>query len=156
MLDTVDTPGLIVLNGPSRLVGGEPHFHIYVPLEQVSLATLPGNERLPQEALGPLFETALEEAWSTLALQGRANQSWVWPAENHLPFLRASIRFWPSFDEAPRYSNGINVGERLGQLNLMVHYVLVNLGVPQEALLATEIDSAETLRELAISHGIEV
>lgn len=37
----------------------------------------------------------------------------------------------------------------------MIHYALVNLGVPQEAL-ATPVHTSEDLRALAVTHGIEV
>lgn len=155
MLDTAEHPGLIVLDGPSRLVGGTSHFHVYILLQEALDAMLPQRARLSLEMRAGLFAAALEEAWSTLALQGRANQTWLWPVENHLPFVRASIRFWSSFDDALRYSSGDDQGNWLWNINPMIHYVLVNLGVPPEAL-ATPVHTAEDLRALAVAHGIAV
>jgi hypothetical protein len=155
VLDTAETEGLIVLDGPARNLGSRPHFHVYLPLRQIEEAMLADRPRLPWSMEDPLFFAALEHAWSTLALQGRTNQSWVSRRQGTYlrPFARATLRFWSEFDDAPRYSYGIERGEWLWACNPMIRYALAHLGVEHEGPV-TPIRTEAELRQLLTKYSV--
>ena len=127
-LDTAVTPGFIVLEGPSSLLGGEPHFQMWLLWWQF-LDTHP--------ALGDedVFERSLTRPWSTLGLVSNPNKGWLYERRRYRPFLRAVRQYWDTFEaEGARYSNGSEVGSFLWSLSNNVKYVLANLGIPGETL----------------------
>ena len=91
MSDTDKEPGLIVLNGPSPLLGGIPHFHCYLPLTMISEAI--SQKRLLPDIEGEIFEASLQTAWGVLGFLSPANLMWVYPQERHRPLLQASLNF---------------------------------------------------------------
>lgn len=154
-MDTGEGSGLIVLDGPSQLLGGAPHYHVYLPVQEVLYAMLPSRGRLPASMRATLFESFLNDAWSTLALQGRANQTWLSNPYTFQPFLRATLKYWPKFDDEPRYTAGLHQGSWLWQCNPMIHYVLINMGLPQQALgplVRTRDELVGLLEQQGIAH----
>jgi len=136
--DTVDTKkadGLLVLNGPSPLLGGSPHFQCYLPLVMVSDAMHRG--RLPREREEELFRDSLETYWGVLGLLSPANVLWVHSPERHFPLLRAVESIWEVLDnQGDRYSVGSTVGQRLWSMHSNLKYVLANHGIPTAVLNA--------------------
>lgn len=155
VVDTSVSDGLIVLHGPSPQLVSAPHFHVYLPLQEMLYAMLPSRARLPASMRDTLFEAALGQAWSTLALQGPGNQLWLARSETLRPFLRATLRFWPEFDDAPRYSQGLAEGSWLWDCPAMARYALIQLGVPQQAV-ETRVHTAAEIRQILETYSIEL
>ena len=127
-LDTAVTPGLIVLEGPSPLLGGEPHFQMWLLWWQL----LNTHSALGDE---DVFERSLTQPWSVLGLVSHPNDMWVYEKRRYRPFLRAVRRYWDLFDaEGARYSNGSECGARLWSLPNTIMYVLANLGLSNEEM----------------------
>jgi hypothetical protein len=132
-IDTVDTSGLLVLHGPSRLLGGTPHFHCYLPLNHVLNAGSEG--RLSPNIEDEVFEASLQTAWGVLGLLSQTNLMWVYPPERHQPILMACLQFWDTLDrEGNRYTNGSDIGQRLWVEHTNIKYVLANMGVSADVL----------------------
>src|SRR5437763_16109790 len=67
--DTQRVPGLLVLHGPSPLLGGEPHYHCYLPWSLLGDEKLRGG--LPAISEEDVFDASLETDWGTLGLLGQ-------------------------------------------------------------------------------------
>ena len=154
VLDTAETEGLIVLDGPAPNLGSRPHFHVYLPLRQIEEAMLADRPRLPWSMEDPIFFAALEHAWSILGMQG-PNQTWASRRQGAYlrPFVRATLRFWSEFDDAPRYTCGLDRGDWPWNCVLKLHYALIHLGVPQEATY-TGIRTEAELRQLLTKYSV--
>ncbi|GAB4563834.1 MAG: hypothetical protein Tsb0020_13360 [Haliangiales bacterium] len=148
MLDTADTPGLIVLNGGSPLLGSEPHFHLYMPIHKIREAMLADKPRLPPEEMSAYFHEFLKHAWSTLALQGHNSFLWVAKVETYQPFIQATLKWWPEFDDEPRYTHGTNQGLWLWQCHPTIGGVMINSGVPKQALIDSFLRTREDIEAM--------
>jgi hypothetical protein len=127
MVDSGAVPGLFVLNGPSPLLGGDPHFQCFLALFSVRQASFDG--RLPSEMEDEVFAQALVSAWGTLSALAPANVGWISP-ERFRPVLLAALKFWDVFEaEGDRYTVGSNTGQSLWAVPNNVKYVLSNMGV---------------------------
>ena len=150
--ETADTsllPGLIVLNGPSPLLGGQQHFNVYALLDEILKAKVSG------EVEDAAFVECLRTTWGTLSLASFKNQMWLYPEERHVPFLKAVLGRWEEFDaEGARYSFGSPDGARLWDIHSNVKYVLARLGIPQESL--REPLPAGGLAALLERHGLRL
>lgn len=135
-LDTAKMPGFIVLEGPSPLLGGQPHFQEWL------LWTQYNNKRTQEWVLGreelherddeedAIFQQSLTRPWSTLGLVAGGNTGWLYPKHRYRPFLRAVRRYWHLFESAgPRYSGGLQTPKPLWALPNSIKYVLANLGM---------------------------
>ncbi|WP_218082116.1 hypothetical protein [Anthocerotibacter panamensis] len=147
MVDTIATPGLIVLDGPSSLVGGTLNFHCYPLLSQVQAAIT--EKRLLPEVEETIFRASLQTVWGVLGLIAQTNVMWfailhltpeyhIQPLkERYQPFLDAVLKFWDElYAEGERYTNGSNTGTDLWSNSSNLKYVLANMGVPTELLQA--------------------
>ncbi len=131
--DTAAAPGLLVLSGPSPLLGGQPHFHCYLPLLAVMNAVDRG--RLDRSLEHRVFLEALESDWGLLAVISPANLMWVYPKDRYWPLLRKLLPRWEELRaEGPRYTVGSASGDDLWALTSNVKYVLANLGVSNAVL----------------------
>ena len=130
-LDTDTTPGLIVLDGPDRKLGSEPHFHIWL-----LWCRLRNREKRPSsKVLEAVFEQSLTRAWATLGLVAYRNFSWLHPRERFRPFLRAVREYWELYTSVgARYSDGVITDVDIGSLLTSVQYALASLGIPRDAL----------------------
>ncbi len=130
-LDTATTPGLIVLEGPSPMLGGEAHFQAWLLWSQFYYAEPP----LTDEVDEAIFERSLSQPWSMLGMMGGNNSGWVREKRRYRPFLRATRRYWDLFDaEGARYTDGSRGGFRLWSLPNNIKYVLANLGMSNEEI----------------------
>ncbi|GAB4560908.1 MAG: hypothetical protein Tsb0020_07970 [Haliangiales bacterium] len=154
MLDTADTPGLIVLHGGSPLLGSEPHFHLYMPIHKIREAMLADKPRLPPEEMSAYFHEFLRYAWSTLALQGHPNRRWVMRVDTYQPFLQATLKWWPEFDDEPRYTDGSNSGSPLWACIPTISHVMVGLGVPQKDMIGTLLRTREDIEVMLDKYHI--
>lgn len=61
-----DAPGLVAVDGPSPLLGGEPHVHAYAPFRELGRAL--DDHRLDVDTAARAFDEALAHGWSLLGL----------------------------------------------------------------------------------------
>lgn len=125
-LDTATTPGFILLDGPSTLLGGQPHFQQWLLWNQFRAHWRDWGNAL----LEPIFQQSLTRPWSTLGLVCGGNTSWFIAEHRYRPFLRAVRQYWDLFDSVgPRYSSGLQTPRPLWALPNSIKYVLANLGM---------------------------
>ncbi len=133
LVDTATTPGLVVVDGPSPLVGGAPHFNCYVPWKQLPEAIWKG--RIAKEQEEQLFERSLAAPWSLLGLFGQ--HPWIWPEHRRRPFLHAALAAWNEIASVgPRFSDGSNDGSDLWSVANTIKFVLANMGLSNDTLRA--------------------
>lgn len=125
-LDTNVTPGFVVLDGPSPLLGGEPHFQEWLLWNQMWRKW----KQWGDELLEAVFQQSLTRPWSTLGLVGYQNAPWFIPKHRYRPFLRAVRQYWDLWDSVgPRYSSGLQTPDFLWRQPNTIKYVLANLGM---------------------------
>jgi len=130
---TASSPGLIALHGPSPLLGGQQHFHCYLPLLVVMKAIDSG--RLDRSVEPRVFRDALECDWGLLAVLSPTNLMSVFREDRHWPFVRKLLPRWEELRaEGLRYSVGSASGDDLWAHNSNLKYVLARLGVPDVIL----------------------
>jgi hypothetical protein len=140
-LDTATTPGVIVLDGPSPLLGGQPHFQAWLLWAQYrdnrAREWMSGRAELhdrddEEEAM---FQKSLTKPWSTLGLVGGRNKDWLFRENRHRPYLRAVRQYWDVFDSVgARYSTGQQNPVQLWAQPNTIKYVLANRGIPGDEL----------------------
>lgn len=129
-----DAPGLILLNGPSPLLGGDGNVHAYAPFWELGKAIDAG--RLTLDAAVRAFDDALGAPWSLLGLLSQANYRWLDDADRAQRFLTATIDQWPALDAVgARYTMGGRDGAHLWDLPHLLKYVLAQRGVAQPDLV---------------------
>ncbi|SHH71301.1 hypothetical protein [Massilia sp. CF038] len=134
-IDSADHPGLIVLHGPSPLLGGAPHFHAFALHMAIQDALAKG--RLTQAVVDAVWAQSLEAPWSLVGLLAQTNLVWAYPEHRRQALLDACLRHWDALvAEGPRYSAGSNVGAPFWSLHSNLKMVLSNLGVATAALNA--------------------
>jgi hypothetical protein len=140
-LDTATTPGFILLEGPSPLVGGQAHFQQWLLWTQYrdkqADEWVRGREDVhaQDEQAEEVFHQSLTRPWSTLGLIG--NDSWLFPRHRYRPFLRAVREHWDLFDSVgSRYSTGLQTPQPLWASATSIKYVLANLGISGDTLRA--------------------
>lgn len=127
--ETRDMPGLLILHGPSPLLGAQPHFHCYLLHSLIREAFL--DRKLTAEAEQLVFDDSLCECWSVLGLLSESSTGFFYPEARHLPFLKATLRHWNDFlSEGERYTDGRNWGMTLWSAQTTLSYILVHLGAP--------------------------
>jgi hypothetical protein len=138
-LDTAAVPGFIVLDGPSPLLGGQPHFQQWLLWAQYhdkqAREWTRGREDVHEQDAQEeaIFQQSLSRHWSTLGLV--ANWPWLFSKHRHRPFLRAVRQYWHLFDSVgPRYSVGLQTSEPLWAFTTSIKHVLANLGIPSDEL----------------------
>jgi hypothetical protein len=133
MIDARDAPGLIMLNGPSPLLGGA-QTRAYGPFWELNNAVLKEKEMFEMSLRA--FDEALGQPWSVLGLLSQACYGWLRDAERAGRLIDAMVMHWPELDSVgPRYTRGINTGSSLWELPHLLKYVLANRGVPQPRLV---------------------
>jgi hypothetical protein len=125
-----DAPGLILLNGPSPLLGGDDNVHAYAPFWELGKAIDAG--RLTLAAAARAFDDALGAPWSLLGLLSQASYRWFDDAERAQRFLTAMTQQWTTLDAVGvRYTMGSRDGARLWDVPHLLKYVLAQRGVAQ-------------------------
>ena len=132
LLAARDAPGLILLNGPSPLLG-DANVHAYAPFWELGKAIERGRITFAEGMRA--FDDALGEAWSVLGLLSQACYRWLDDEVRAERFLAAVIRHWGKLDEVgPRYTMGSRTGAGLWELPHLLKYVLARRGVAQADL----------------------
>lgn len=136
MLDVADTPGLIVMI--RSILGPISNFHCFAPMRDAweALSDLRTEPTVPSAAEESTFADSLRTPWGILGLLSPDNQPWLIRKSWHQAFLDAALEFWNELDSVgPRYF-WVGQGERLWARPNNLHYVLANMGVPNDALRA--------------------
>jgi len=132
-VDTRVLPGLIVLHGPSPLLGGTPQFHAFTLHMVIQEASAKG--RLQAPAVESVFERSLGSAWGLVGLLAETNVIWAYPQSRRKPLLDACLGFWDELlAEGSRYTSGSSTGGPFWEQNSSLKMVLSNLGVPTSVL----------------------
>lgn len=127
-LDAQTLPGLLVLDGPTALLGGAPHVQCYLPMRLLRDAVLGGKVTPALES--EIFDTSLGTAWGTLGLLSLDSRLLSKEPGRHRLLLEATLRFWPVYEAlGARYTAGCNAGEPLWALPTNLKYVLAHMGV---------------------------
>jgi len=130
LIDTADHPGLLVVDGPSVLLGGQPHFHLFAMVNAIQDAI---PQRLPPDIHPTLFEPAIHTVWGFLGMLGWQSLIFLRSDHHQQRLLHLAVRWWPSIvAEGDRYSAGIDPGEPLWELPTKLHYCLLHQGLPEE------------------------
>jgi hypothetical protein len=139
-VDLRDLPGLIVVDGPSKLLGGSPHFHAFALTRAIADSLLPVTEA---NGHGWVDES-LGEAWSFLGLLGQDGFRIVRYARD-LELLDGAIAHWSSMVSlGARYSVGLDRGVHAWDAQVAVRGALAGQGVT-----TTHLSPPETGEELA-------
>ena len=135
MLDTSAYPGMLVLAGIVH--GSVTSFHCSMPWRKAWDALFdPNTPTVPTPIEDAIFEASLRTPWGILGLLASDSQSWLIPTSRHEPFLHAALATWDELDAVgARYYVAVQ-GERLWSVPNNLHYVLANMGVPNEILRA--------------------
>jgi hypothetical protein len=133
MLDTDDCPGMVVMIW--SILGPVSNFHCFAPMRQAWDAFFDIRvEPPPARITDAIFAASLQTPWGILGLLSSDNQTWLIPRERHQPFLKATLAVWDELDAiGPRYYV-VGQGQRLWALPNNLHYVLANMGVPNDML----------------------
>ena len=130
-LDTETTPGLVVMEGPSSMLGGEPHFQAWLMWWQ-----LLEKESMHSDLCERVFWQSLTRPWSTLGLVGLPNHCWFYARRRFRPFLAAVCEYWELFDAVgQRYTTGSRAPKELWKTPNSIHYVLANLGLDVDEVM---------------------
>jgi hypothetical protein len=139
-VDLRDLPGLIVLDGPSKLLGGSPHFHAFALTRAVADSLLP----LTEAKCHGWVDESLREAWSFLGLLGQHGSRFARTARD-LDLLDAAVAHWSSMTSlGARYSAGLDRGSHAWDAQVAVRGALAGQGVA-----TTHLSPPETGEELA-------
>ena len=144
-VDTSRAPGLLILHGPSPILGGDAHFQLYLPLTELFRAVT--ARKLAAGDMESIFQQALSTHWGTLSLVTITNSIWTYPEHRHVPFLESLVPYWDDFvNEGARYTAGSNTGADLWTHADTVKGILARRGILLEDL--KECPSAARLAEL--------
>jgi hypothetical protein len=93
-LDVDDTPGYVILDGPTAPLAAEDHFQMFKFWEQVYL-----NDRtLGAEIVDDVFDRSLTMVWGTLGVATYAGiMLFRRRRDRFAPFIRAVLTHWPTF-----------------------------------------------------------
>lgn len=128
-----DAPGLILLNGPSPLLGDD-HVHAYAPFWELGKAIDGGRIAFPVASRA--FDDAIIEPWSLLGLLSQACYRWLDEPVHAGQFFAAMIDRWSELDAVgPRYTMGARTGAQLWELPHLLKHVLARRGVAQAELV---------------------
>ena len=135
-LDSQSTEGLLALDGPSPLLGGKPHFHLFA--FETAISDLCPSFASRREMEPQWLSWSLKEPWRFLGILGQGSMMaldrnpMLWS-----PFLHAAVQFWPVFDaEGARYSLGSSHGQEIWPVPTNLQFVLARRGVPTPTLNA--------------------
>lgn len=136
MVDVAKAPGLIMLDGPSPLLGGN-QVRLYAPFRELhnAFSREPVTLDVLVRANLRAFDEALEQGWSVLGLTSMGCYCWLKDPERAERFLASVMRHWDELDAAgPRYTTGMQGGEPLWGPPHLVKYALAHRGVPDVRL----------------------
>jgi hypothetical protein len=127
-LDTDTTSGLVLLHGPSPLVGGDAAFQMYLPHFIIRKSLL--RDELSDEIADRIFVESLNAAWSVLGLLSKPNLGWLSRTEDCVRAVAAARSFWTLLDGVgARYSTGLPAGQRLWDVRGNLPRLLVCSGI---------------------------
>jgi hypothetical protein len=163
-LDSELYPGFLVVDGPSPIITGN-NFHLFCLMREISSAcyreTTPDQfkpaayrkHRITLEKLQPIFDESLQTVWGFSLLLCPQNYLFFghntenyspsdWEKLRYKPFLRASLKYWDQLIEADcRYSDGGSPAKAIWQVNSLILFAIVRMGIPQKELFPDNCSS---------------
>ena len=100
-LDTREHPGLLVLNGPSPLLGGGVHFHFFAMGQALDNAI---PRRLPMDTMVTLFEPIIDTLWGYLSIMSDWGGSFLYPPGHDQRYAIDASRISSELGYQPRES----------------------------------------------------
>jgi hypothetical protein len=131
-VDSESNAALFVMNGPSPLLGGEPHFHLFLPM--ALLLEQANKGKVDPAKLEEAVAASLSSPWGTLGVLAPKNQLLVYPPHRHRAILKAALAWWPQLGADARYSVGSREGKQLWQTVTNLQYLLGQIGAPIEVI----------------------
>lgn len=129
-IDTRDREGLLVLDGPSPLMGGASHFHVFAMAYAIDNAV---PRRLPQSVFTTLFEPMIHTSWGFLVPTGQRAYSFFDAPGHQQRYLHLAIRWWPELEaEGARYSMGLPEPKHLWNMPTNIQHCMAREGLPKE------------------------
>jgi hypothetical protein len=119
LIDTADASGLLLLDGPSPLVGGMMCFQLYLPLSMIYL-----EHRANAELLNTIFHESLKTAWGTLLVTSYRCGRLIHEG-NRNAYLEAVFDHWHELGTVgPRFTTGSREGQELLDVPTMIQTTL--------------------------------
>jgi hypothetical protein len=142
-MDLRDSTGLVLLDGPSPLVGGGEHYHAFAFTKSLVEARL-GEDR---SAWGRIWtEQSMREPWSLLGVLGEYGQ-FVVQDEQRIDLLLRAVEHWDEFVSlGKRYSCGLPAGESFWSAAMGIKQAAARMGVDVQA--THEPRTARELRDI--------
>ena len=143
LVDVSTLPGLIVLRGPSVLMGFEPHAHIYCPfywawltlLKQADHTTETGRDQY-WRAMSDIFFDAVKTSWGVLGVLGDTTGTWMRASSHQWPYIWAVERDWDELSAlGERFTGGSQTRRPLWELASAAYYAVCALGLSAEEVL---------------------
>lgn len=133
MIDTEDNQGLIVLSGPSRIIGASEHFNVYVFMHEYYFGSAKARD---SEFEQELFTKSLESPWGLLLLMGDARLKCFDSRPDRVAqFIASCYKFRHDlFGAGSRYSIGLAEPIDLSNSINSLNYCLAQSGVDHEML----------------------
>ena len=128
-LDVATTPGYLVGDGPSPLLGAEQHFQVWL----LWMLARKGGMREIRDTEEQIFQTSLTRPWSVLGLVLPGSDAWLREQSRRLPFLQAVCPHWDDFIAVgTRYTQGSQNIKALSDMHSTVRYSLGHQGYTYE------------------------
>lgn len=137
LVDVATLPGLVVLAGPSPILGFEPHTHVYCPFHWAHDAMLSSKAMIPRSALSSIFFDALQTPWGVLGMLGDSTGTWMRPETHRWPYVQAVNRYWNELGAiGERFTRGPQTPRPLWRLAGAPYHAICALGLSREDLHA--------------------
>jgi hypothetical protein len=137
-IDLSQTPSdeLIILEGPSVLVGGTNHFHIYVPLTRLYFDFNGKDKIVPEEKREAIFEQAIKLDWAVLSLIAGMNCNWYAESPERCERVLKEIDRLSNdlTSVGEKFSFGLSSGSSLWETPNGAMYCLAILGIEDETI----------------------
>lgn len=149
MIDTNDHEGWIILEGPSRLVGGENHFNVYALMHEFYFGSTADFDKELEEKL---FSKSLESPWGILLFMGDAKLKCFDEKEDRIQqYINACYQFREDiFSIGNRYNVGLFYPTYLGDFSNSLSYCLIIAGVATEKIQLARRDNG--LKQVLIAY----
>ncbi|MCW3085867.1 MAG: hypothetical protein JWP12_3233 [Bacteroidetes bacterium] len=143
-IDTNSSSGLIVIDGPSKLLGNQEHFHMYTLMRHVLY-----DSKIPEGSIEKFFSNSIETNWGLLLLLNYQNFAcFDGKDQRRKLFLRAANKQFDSLvDIGSRYSSGLPDPKNLAELPNAIYYCLSLQGIDVNKVITGSRDM-KSLHEL--------
>jgi hypothetical protein len=147
-------PGKLILDGPSPLTGGEPHFNMFALTRLMLMADMPYEVKFA-DVLERFYTDMQQTFWGHMALStGQTVYNYYGTEARRIAYLRSLIRYKENyiaangyFDRLPMYGwnlqgeQTVNITSIFDHPHFIAKYVLGNLDIVKAKLDSEEISN---------------